>query len=409
MTSDQNQIDRLKDQVKNLENQLKVYENHIYILQNDFQFNQKNLQLEQAKHQSQITSLASLILDVFKENRLYEEQRESGLLHRVNNIINLDINDYAGLNALNATSTTNEASLLNSITLNSSTTQPSSSSNNTSSTTNGNNNPRLNSSDQLLSPTPIQSHHSQIQQQQQLQQIQQHNQLSSLHQSFQQPQRNPNRSQQQQQQQHSQHMGQNQNQINNSSHRHSLSGQLLSPSKTQQQKSKSKRLADHSSILDDTLGYTTQKQAPIIPIAPSGHVPISISNSLPSQQSASQDLNGAGLNKRRKVYDKEYSFIKAPSSVEEVWNEYSIGLNNQPSIKTLEMEYKTGWRRDPATSKKFNRRKAIYHAIEKGMSKGYTIDYCIRLLEDFRFIDREKNSKQPIGWLCSGNIPNELR
>lgn len=136
--------------------------------------------------------------------------------------------------------------------------------------------------------------------------------------------------------------------------------------------------------------------------APAGSTGFSTSVSLGTSHNSE-------LSKTPKIYDKDYAFIKAPSTVEEIWNEYSVGLNNQPSIRELEAEYKTGWRRDPATSKKFNRRKSIYKAIERGLQKGYRLNECIEFLENYRFIDSEKNLKQPIGWLCHGNIPPQLK
>ncbi len=168
---------------------------------------------------------------------------------------------------------------------------------------------------------------------------------------------------------------------------------------------------DDDDPLDGYTQETQQQPKPIQQLRPSlsNQAQISSARHIPIAINPNSEPPITESPKRRKVYEKDYAFIKAPSSVEEIWNEYSVGLNNQPSIRQLEEEYKTGWRRDPATSKKFNRRKAIYRAIEKGLEKGYSLQNCIQLLEDYRYIDREKNLKQPIGWLCHGNLPEELK
>ncbi|KAH3688150.1 hypothetical protein WICPIJ_000863 [Wickerhamomyces pijperi] len=104
-------------------------------------------------------------------------------------------------------------------------------------------------------------------------------------------------------------------------------------------------------------------------------------------------------------------FVKAPSSVSEIWDEYTVGTENSLSIKALEEQYKTSWRREPAVAKKFNRRKPIYMAIERGLAKGFTLERCLDLLEKHRKIEsgRGSGTKQPIGWLGHGNLPEELK
>ncbi len=411
MSSDE--FKQLKDQVKLLESHLKVFQNHLYILQNDFQYNQKNYQLEIAKQQNQITNLASLVLDIVKDNRHVEEARENQVLQKITNILNIDVtNEFASLTGAGGTSGTNP---LNSDSLSSIaglTLNPSSGSNQSSngSTSNPNSflNPhnRVNSNDQnLLTPSSnqlsIQQQIQQSQQQQHQQQQQQQQHLIPQHQRQIQPQPQQQLQQQhhQQQQQHHQHHQQQQKR------------------KANKQRESEPETTDAAALLDDDDpldGYTqeTQQQPkPIQQLRPSlsNQAQISSARHIPIAINPNSEPPITESPKRRKVYEKDYAFIKAPSSVEEIWNEYSVGLNNQPSIRQLEEEYKTGWRRDPATSKKFNRRKAIYRAIEKGLEKGYSLQNCIQLLEDYRYIDREKNLKQPIGWLCHGNLPEELK
>lgn len=123
-----------------------------------------------------------------------------------------------------------------------------------------------------------------------------------------------------------------------------------------------------------------------------------------------QYLTVTGRKRKRSLFVGNFQFMKSPHSVMEVWKEYTEGINGQPSIKEMELIYQTGWRRDPAVNKRYSRRKVLCKAIETGLAKGYALDYTVNLLEDYRFIDREKGLKQPIGWLCQGqNIPDELR
>lgn len=446
------EIKRMQDQVNTLEAAFKSYESNYYILQTQLEFQQKNYHADMNKWQSQLVGLVTILTDYVKENHRNIEARETQLLQKLNTLLSLN-DDYSSLGNLNAgnVSMTNDANSLINGTIASltgggnSAILPSSS--------------RMSSNDQLLTPGSLHAQNqllgqttSQLQQQQQLQQFQQAH-LTAPQQNYQQlqPQQNigqgrlnpqganQNRHQQVQNQGLS---NQNQNQVPNASQRHGIQNQahlshrphhininqtqdddsVSSTSQNKRRKQSSNNTntnangssntnnnnansssnntnnsasrvttqasSDPTSLLDDTLGSVTR------------HVPMAISPATNTEKKGAE---------QRKIYDKEYAFIQAPTSVEEIWNEYSMGLNGQPSVKSLEMEYKTGWRRDPATSKKFNRRKAIYHAIERGVAKGFTVESCIRLLEDFRFLDREKNLKRPIGWLCHGNIPPELR
>ncbi|CCK67832.1 Msn1p KNAG_0A01430 [Huiozyma naganishii CBS 8797] len=112
----------------------------------------------------------------------------------------------------------------------------------------------------------------------------------------------------------------------------------------------------------------------------------------------------------QRMISKEFQFIKSPHTVREVWLEYTEGVSGQPSLREMENRYQTSWRRDPAVTKHYARRKVLCKAIEKGLSRGYTLEYIIDLLENYRIVDHDKGIKQPIGWLCHpGNIPELLR
>lgn len=106
----------------------------------------------------------------------------------------------------------------------------------------------------------------------------------------------------------------------------------------------------------------------------------------------------------------EYKFIKSPHSVREIWLEYVEGFRGQLSIKEMEARYQSSWRREPAVTKRFSRRKVLCKAIENGIAKGYDLDNVINLLENHRVMDHGKGIKQPIGWLCQpANIPQVFK
>lgn len=131
-----------------------------------------------------------------------------------------------------------------------------------------------------------------------------------------------------------------------------------------------------------------------------------IDSGLPDEQY----LNIAGRKRKRSIFMGNFQFLKSPHSVMEVWQEYTEGINGQPSIKEMESLYQTGWRRDPAVNKRYSRRRVLCKAIETGLNKGYSLQDTVNLLEECRIIDREKGLKQPIGWLCQGHsIPDALR
>lgn len=106
----------------------------------------------------------------------------------------------------------------------------------------------------------------------------------------------------------------------------------------------------------------------------------------------------------------EFKFMKSPHSVKDIWLEYVEGTEGQPSIRQMEFMYQATWRRDPAMNKRYSRRKVLWKAIETGLQKGYNIDEIIKILEDYRSIDKRNGIKQPIGWLCQTcNIPEMFR
>lgn len=107
---------------------------------------------------------------------------------------------------------------------------------------------------------------------------------------------------------------------------------------------------------------------------------------------------------------QDFKFMKSPHSVRDIWLEYVEGTDGQPSIKQMEFMFQAGWRREPAMNKRYSRRKVLWKAIETGLQKGYKLDEIIKILEDYRCIDKNNGIKQPIGWLCqANNIPEMFR
>ncbi|CCC69456.1 hypothetical protein NCAS_0C04660 [Naumovozyma castellii] len=133
---------------------------------------------------------------------------------------------------------------------------------------------------------------------------------------------------------------------------------------------------------------------------------------LPSYSDADKDdyYTRRGNKVKKNLYNRIFHFTNSPQTVMGVWQEYTQGLNGQPSIKEMEALYHAEWRRDPAVNRRYSRRKVIWKAIETGLSKGYTLEDVINRLENHRVIDSERDLKQPMGWLCqSSNIPEEFK
>ncbi|KAK9455578.1 transcriptional activator of glycolytic enzymes-domain-containing protein [Dipodascopsis uninucleata] len=138
-----------------------------------------------------------------------------------------------------------------------------------------------------------------------------------------------------------------------------------------------------------------------------------------SRQESGQDLRN--VRQRRSPSDSRtgsayisssqqgVSYIMAQDlgSVKEIWTEYSQGLDGGPAIRDLEREEGTAWRGGPrsAQSRKFQRRKALYDAIESGIANGKTIDECCDALERIRV--REDGTIASMTWLLQ-HIPRDL-
>lgn len=98
--------------------------------------------------------------------------------------------------------------------------------------------------------------------------------------------------------------------------------------------------------------------------------------------------------------EPKYTMIKAPSSVREIWEEYTKGIDGRPSIKSLDQTFGNKWRANK-NKKTYSRRKRMYKFILNGLKKGKTEKEMIELLENQRIYKDEHGNqkKKTIGWL----------
>lgn len=95
-----------------------------------------------------------------------------------------------------------------------------------------------------------------------------------------------------------------------------------------------------------------------------------------------------------------YTIYKAPSDVETIWREYTVGINGKPSIQSLEKKYGSKWRLN-RNRKTYARRKRFYKFILQGIKNGHTAEDMITELEKRRLYRDEKGNvkKRSVGWL----------
>ncbi|KAK9387825.1 transcriptional activator of glycolytic enzymes-domain-containing protein [Lipomyces mesembrius] len=94
-------------------------------------------------------------------------------------------------------------------------------------------------------------------------------------------------------------------------------------------------------------------------------------------------------------------------SVKDMWIEYANGINGGPSIRQLENQHGTAWRGGArsAQSRKFQRQRAVYDAIERGIEMGKSADECCQELEQLRA--RPDGKWHSLTWLLH-NIPSNM-
>ncbi|AOW27735.1 hypothetical protein I503_02173 [Candida albicans SC5314] len=112
---------------------------------------------------------------------------------------------------------------------------------------------------------------------------------------------------------------------------------------------------------------------------------------------------GAKSSPVRKVH---ITFMHNPTNVREIYDEFFKGYKGQEPLCELDEKYgKSEWRGDSRSkeSKRFQRRKKLCDAIQRGMVKyGKNADEIIEYLESFR---KDKS----LTWLMNGHLPEDLQ
>lgn len=107
----------------------------------------------------------------------------------------------------------------------------------------------------------------------------------------------------------------------------------------------------------------------------------------------------------RKKPKLSIDFLHNPMTVKEIYYEFTKGFQGQPPLRELDNRFgKHQWRGDSRTkeSKRFQRRKKICDAIERGMSKyAKSAEEIIQYIEEFR---KDKS----LTWVMNGNLPKDL-
>ena len=125
-----------------------------------------------------------------------------------------------------------------------------------------------------------------------------------------------------------------------------------------------------------------------------GDIPV-ISNAPRVSKEAAEKLKLVGSKK-----EPRFTMLKAPSSVEEIWKEYTTGIDGRPSIRSLDQKFGSKWRANK-NKKTYSRRKRMYKFILNGVNNGRSEEEMIKLLENKRlYKDTDgKQKKRTIGWL----------
>ncbi|KGQ89267.1 hypothetical protein MEO_02129 [Candida albicans P94015] len=115
------------------------------------------------------------------------------------------------------------------------------------------------------------------------------------------------------------------------------------------------------------------------------------------------ETTGAKSSPVRKVH---ITFMHNPTNVREIYDEFFKGYKGQEPLCELDEKYgKSEWRGDSRSkeSKRFQRRKKLCDAIQRGMVKyGKNADEIIEYLESFR---KDKS----LTWLMNGHLPEDLQ
>lgn len=98
-------------------------------------------------------------------------------------------------------------------------------------------------------------------------------------------------------------------------------------------------------------------------------------------------------------------FLHNPMTVKDIYDEFTRGFRGQPPLREMDERFgKHEWRGDSRSKelKRFQRRKKLCDAIERGMAKyGKTALDIIQYIEDFR-------GEKSLTWVMNGNLPRDL-
>lgn len=108
---------------------------------------------------------------------------------------------------------------------------------------------------------------------------------------------------------------------------------------------------------------------------------------------------------RRKKPKLNIDFLHNPMTVKEIYTEFTKGFRGQPPLRELDDRFgKQEWRGDSRTkeSKRFQRRRKLCEAIERGMAKyDKSAEEIIQYMEEFR-------NHRSLTWMMNGNLPKDL-
>lgn len=111
--------------------------------------------------------------------------------------------------------------------------------------------------------------------------------------------------------------------------------------------------------------------------------------------------NMAGRKKPKVAID----FLHNPMTVKEIYDEFTKGFRGQIPLREMDERFgKHEWRGDSRSkeSKRFQRRKKLCDAIERGMGKyGKSAEEIISYIEEFR-------GDKSLTWVMNGNLPRDL-
>ncbi|EEQ39993.1 hypothetical protein EJF18_50717 [Clavispora lusitaniae] len=212
------------------------------------------------------------------------------------------------------------------------------------------------------------------QQQQQQQQVQQHQKQQHQH-SQQQQQHQPQHRQSQQ----PQHL-QSQQQQSQNTHQPQLHSQDQ-PQQSNSQVSQVQALHQHSQAQQQSTAKDSVVGIPELEVVDVDHL--------------------SGRKKPKVTID----FLHNPMTVKEIYDEFTKGFRGQPPLREMDERFgKYEWRGDSRSkeSKRFQRRKKLCDAIERGMTKyGKSVEEIINYIEEFR-------GEKSLTWVMNGNLPRDL-